>query len=175
MKGQWRLKRTEMGHSALNWNTTLFFCLYSETRRKSNIPSLIGIKLLVGVGFLCELFKISSTTHWRDQFQLLVQAFSNCNGEATTGKFILYDFAQCKAKCGFRNAGNFCLWNPESGILDFGICDSTLGVRNPAYSRNPESKFHQQVIPKAVPGWNLVPQRKIQNPGLPWITSQGAN
>ena len=65
MKGQLRRKRTEMGHSALNWNTTLFFCLYSEMPRKSNIPSLIGIKLLVGVGFLCELFKVSSTTHWR--------------------------------------------------------------------------------------------------------------
>ena len=65
MKGQLRRKRTEMGHSASNWNTTLFFCLYSEMPRKSNIPSLIGIKLLVGVGVLCELFKVSSTTHWR--------------------------------------------------------------------------------------------------------------
>ena len=90
-------------------------------------------------------------------------------------KFILCDFVQCKAKCGFRNPGNFCLWNPESGILEFGICDSTQGVRNPAYSWNPESKFHQQVIPKAVPGWNLVPHCEIQNPGLPWITLQGAN
>ena len=87
----------------------------------------------------------------------------------------MYDFALCKAKCGFRNPGNFCLWNPESGILEFGICDSTQGVRNPAYSWNPESKFHQQVIPKAVPGWNLVPHCEIQNPGLPWITLQGAN
>ena len=55
------------------WNGALSFKLKHHAlflsllgnARKSNIPSLIGIKLLVGVDVLCELFKVSWTTHWR--------------------------------------------------------------------------------------------------------------
>ena len=50
---------------------------------------------------------------------------------------------------GFRNPGNFCIWNPESwkfllvesGILGLGIRNTGLGIRNPTNNSNPESKF----------------------------------
>ena len=44
---------------------------------------------------------------------------------------------------GFRNPGNFCIWNPESWkflLVESGILG--LGIRNPTNNPNPESKFH---------------------------------
>ena len=50
---------------------------------------------------------------------------------------------------GFRNPGNFCLWNlefgknlhMESGILRFGKRDTVERIRNLTSDWNPESKF----------------------------------
>ena len=53
---------------------------------------------------------------------------------------------------GFRNPGNVCLWNPESGkfcswnikksgILGFGMRNTAQGIRNPTNDWNPESKL----------------------------------
>ena len=55
--------------------------------------------------------------------------------------------------CGIQNTGNFCLWNPESWALDYGILSRNLEscwrlecgiqvplIKNPEYSTwNPES------------------------------------
>ena len=51
---------------------------------------------------------------------------------------------------GFRNPGNFCIWNPESwkfsllesGILGLGIRNTGVGMQNPTNNSNTESKFH---------------------------------
>ena len=52
---------------------------------------------------------------------------------------------------GIRNLGNFCLWNPESFTLEFGIqlkesgIPLTIGIRNPSSTDkviNPESGIH---------------------------------
>ena len=43
---------------------------------------------------------------------------------------------------GFRNPRNLCLWNPESGILGFGIQNTVQGILNPSKDLNPESKCH---------------------------------
>ena len=69
----------------------------------------------------------------------------------------------------FRNPGNFCSWNPESGkilllesgILGLGPRNTAQGIRNPTKDWNLESKLY----------WNPVPgirnsQRRIQNPRL---------
>ena len=72
-----------------------------------------------------------------------------------------------------RGAGNFYLWNPESGkflllesrTLSFGIRYSTQANRNPANGCNPESKFHAQSTRNLVSGIRN-PRREIQNPKL---------
>ena len=56
----------------------------------------------------------------------------------------------------------------ESGILDFGIRNTTQRIRNPFNDWNPESKSHWERIQNRVPGiWN--PRRGIQNPNVSWI------
>ena len=73
---------------------------------------------------------------------------------------------------GFRNLGNFCLWNPEleifvveSEIQEFGIRNTAQVFRNSTNNWNPESKFHEQRLESIT--WN--PESTacgIQNPRL---------
>ena len=57
---------------------------------------------------------------------------------------------------GFRNEGNFCLWNTESGkslLSSCGIWNTAQGIRNLTNDCNPESTFHWQ-RPQSTT-WNL--------------------
>ena len=80
-----------------------------------------------------------------------------------------FSFAPCK---GYRNTGYFCLWNPESRkilpmesrILGFGIRNTAKGIRNPTNYRNPESKFHWQILESTA--WN--PESKTVLDSLKW-------
>ena len=86
---------------------------------------------------------------------------------------------------GFRNPGNFCLWNPEYGEFACGIRNPenfTCGIRTPGFW-NPESHYQlESGIQKPSSTdkyWNPVivirnPQRGVQNPRLSWIPSHGA-
>ena len=75
---------------------------------------------------------------------------------------------------GFRNrpeSRKFLL--VESGILGFGIRNTSEGIWNPTNDWNPESKFHWQTIRNPEPGiWYLL--RRIHNPTLSWIPLHGA-
>ena len=75
---------------------------------------------------------------------------------------------------GFRNrpeSRKFLL--VQSGILGFGIRNTSQGIWNPTKDWNPESKFHWQTIRNPVPGiWYLL--RRIHNPVLSWIPLHGA-
>ena len=48
---------------------------------------------------------------------------------------------QSKCRSMFQNSGKICLWNPESGILGFGILNTAQGIPNPANDWNPEFKL----------------------------------
>ena len=86
---------------------------------------------------------------------------------------------------GFRDAGNFCLWNLESwvlesviqlkrsGILDFGIWNPlTTGIRNPGFwnleysSRDPESNndWNLEYISRNPESKNKERKERIRNP-----------
>ena len=72
---------------------------------------------------------------------------------------------------GTRKPEKFCLWNPESRVLESGIqlmesgIPLTIGIQNP-------SSTDKDWNP--VPGiWN--PQRGIQNPSLSWIPLHEVN
>ena len=57
---------------------------------------------------------------------------------------------------GFRNNGNFCLWNTESGkslLSSCGIWNTAQGIRNLTNDCNPESTFHWQRSESTT--WNL--------------------
>ena len=110
--------------------------------------------------FCAQLLKTSKTTHWRAiTFNCRFKLSPLLVTEATTGNFILYNFAQCKVRR-IPKSGNF--WSVESGIWKSFTCK----IWNPGLwnlwfnSRNPEScwqlesrwKFHiWQVLRKAVP------------------------
>ena len=52
----------------------------------------------------------------------------------------------------------------ESGILDFGIRNTTQGIRNPFSDWNPESKSHWERIQNRVPGiWNPESKRVLDS------------
>ena len=81
--------------------------------------------------------------------------------------------AAVRARQNWSSADNL---NPESGkflpleseILDFGIRNTTQGIRNPFHDWNPDSKSHWERIQNRVPGlWT--PRRGIQNPNVSWI------
>ena len=65
----------------------------------------------------------------------------------------LLDFAPCKGTR-IPESGKLCLWNQESkkilllesGILGFGIRNSTQEIWNPTSDWNPESKFDWQIV-----------------------------
>ena len=59
-------------------------------------------------------------------------------------------------ECGFRNNGNFCLWNTECGkslLSSCGIWNTAQGIRNLTNDCNPESTFHWQRSESTT--WNL--------------------
>ena len=69
------------------------------------------------------------------------------------------------APCVEGNRGNFCLWNPESWVLESGIQLKGSGIPLTIAIQNPSSNDKY---------WNPVPriqnpQRGIQNPRLCWI------
>ena len=67
--------------------------------------------------------------------------------------------------CPFRNTKSSCLWNPESGALEYGMQLKESGILQRIGIQNPSST---EKVCNQVPGiWNL--RRGIQNPGLSWI------
>ena len=72
-----------------------------------------------------------------------------------------YLFAPCK---GNRNAGKFCLWNPESWVCN---PEYAQEIRNPTNDWNPESKFYRQILKSST--WN--PESKTILDPLIWSES----
>ena len=89
----------------------------------------------------------------------------------------LLDFAPCKGTR-IPESGKFCLWNQESrkilllesGILGFGIRNSTQEIWNPTSDWNPESKFDWQIVDSSTlnaesTAWNLKSKTVLDSRG----------
>ena len=114
------------------------------------------IRLRLGISFSSHIFNIHmgiSISPHKSLVLLRIRLIPFCSNKFT------------------RKPGKFCLWHPESRVLESGIqlmesgIPLTIGIQNP-------SSTDKDWNP--VPGiWN--PQRGIQNPSLSWIPSHEVN
>ena len=79
----------------------------------------------------------------------------------------------CKVIVKISNRGNFCLWNPESGALKFGVQLKVFRIPLIIWIRNQSSIDKECAIWYLESGiWNL--QHGIQDPRLCCITLHGS-
>ena len=96
--------------------------------------------------------------------QVSYWSYANCfNNKVSKGSILLLP---CKVIVKIWNRGNFCLWNPESGALKFGVQLKVFGIPLIIWIRN------QSSVDKECGIWNL--QHGIRDPRLCCIALHGA-